>query len=48
MHPPIPVKDLAAQGFEAGGMPPAEMAKVIQTETQRWAKVIRDGNIRAE
>ena len=39
---------LAAQGFEPGGMPPVEMARVIRTETQRWAKVIRDGNIRAE
>jgi tripartite-type tricarboxylate transporter receptor subunit TctC len=39
---------LAAQGFEAGGMPPGDMARVIRTETQRWAKVIRDGNIRAE
>ena len=46
-HPALKQK-LAAQGFEAGGMPPAEMAKVIKVETQRWAKVIRDGNIRAE
>jgi tripartite-type tricarboxylate transporter receptor subunit TctC len=46
-HPDLK-KNLAAQGFEAGGMPPADMARVIKTETQRWAKVIRDGNIRAE
>ncbi|HEX2824728.1 MAG TPA: tripartite tricarboxylate transporter substrate binding protein [Burkholderiales bacterium] len=46
-HPDLS-KNLAAQGFEAGGMPPAEMARVIKSETQRWAKVIRDGNIRAE
>jgi tripartite-type tricarboxylate transporter receptor subunit TctC len=46
-HPDLKQR-LAAQGFEAGGMPPAEMARVIRSETQRWAKVIRDGNIRAE
>jgi tripartite-type tricarboxylate transporter receptor subunit TctC len=46
-HPDLR-KNLAAQGFEAGGMPPAEMARVIRSETQRWAKVIRDGHIRAE
>jgi tripartite-type tricarboxylate transporter receptor subunit TctC len=46
-HPALK-QNLAAQGFEAGGMPPAEMARVIKVETQRWAKVIRDGNIRAE
>jgi tripartite-type tricarboxylate transporter receptor subunit TctC len=46
-HPELK-KNLGAQGFEAGGMPPGEMARVIRGETQRWAKVIRDGNIRAE
>jgi tripartite-type tricarboxylate transporter receptor subunit TctC len=46
-HPDVKQR-LSAQGFEAGGMPPVEMARVIRVETQRWAKVIRDGNIRAE
>ncbi|MDB5867212.1 MAG: transporter [Betaproteobacteria bacterium] len=46
-HPDVKQR-LSAQGFEAGGMPPEEMARVIRVETQRWAKVIRDGNIRAE
>jgi tripartite-type tricarboxylate transporter receptor subunit TctC len=46
-HPDVKQR-LSAQGFEAGGMRPEEMARVIRMETQRWAKVIRDGNIRAE
>jgi tripartite-type tricarboxylate transporter receptor subunit TctC len=46
-HPDVKQR-LSAQGFEAGGMPPEEMARVIRVETQRWAKVIRDGNIRAD
>ena len=46
-HPDVKQK-LAAQGFEPGGMPPADMARVIRSETERWAKVIRAGNIRAE
>jgi tripartite-type tricarboxylate transporter receptor subunit TctC len=46
-HPALK-QNLAAQGFEPGGMPPGEMAKVIKVETERWAKVIRDGNIRAD
>lgn len=46
-HPEVKQR-LAAQGFEAGGMQPEQMARVIRTETERWAKVIRAGNIRAE
>jgi tripartite-type tricarboxylate transporter receptor subunit TctC len=46
-HPEVKQR-LAAQGFDAGGMAPEQMARVIRVETQRWAKVIRDGNIRAE
>lgn len=39
---------LAAQGYEAGGMSPAELAKLIRLDLQRWAKVIRAGNIHPE
>lgn len=46
-HPDVKQR-LAAQGFEPGGMPPEQMARVIRVETQRWAKVIRDGNIHAD
>jgi tripartite-type tricarboxylate transporter receptor subunit TctC len=46
-HPDLKQR-LAAEGFEAGGIPPAEMVRVIRSETQRWEKVIHDGNIRAE
>jgi tripartite-type tricarboxylate transporter receptor subunit TctC len=45
---PAVKQNLASQGFEPGGLPPDEMARLIRTETQRWAKVIRDGHIRAE
>jgi tripartite-type tricarboxylate transporter receptor subunit TctC len=46
-HPDVKQR-LAAQGFESRGISPAEMARVIRAETERWAKVIREGNIRAE
>jgi tripartite-type tricarboxylate transporter receptor subunit TctC len=46
-HPDVKQR-LAAQGFNPGGMPPEQMARVITTEAARWAKVIRDGNIRAD
>lgn len=38
----------AEQGAEPRGWPPAQTAKFIQTETERWAKVIRSANVTLE
>ena len=35
-------------GFETTGGTPAEFAAVMQSETQRWIKVIRDANVKPE
>ena len=35
-------------GFEITGGTPAEFAAVIQSESQRWSKVIRDANVKPE
>jgi tripartite-type tricarboxylate transporter receptor subunit TctC len=35
-------------GFEITGGTPAEFAAVIQSEAQRWSKVIRDANVKPE
>ena len=37
-----------AFGFEITGGTPAQFAEVIQSESRRWAKVIRDANIKVE
>lgn len=43
------VKDkLAEQGMEPQGSSPAEMAKLVATETARWSKVIKAANIKAD
>ncbi len=39
-------KFLNAQGFEPGGMRQEQFVKLIKSEIERWAKVIRTGNIR--
>ena len=36
------------QGATAGGQPPAEMAKLVRSEVQRWGKVVKDANIRID
>jgi tripartite-type tricarboxylate transporter receptor subunit TctC len=46
-HPEMKQR-LAADGFEPGGMPPEQLEKLVKSEIERWAKVIRAGNIRAE
>lgn len=38
-------KQLRAQGNEAGGTTPAQLAKMVQDETQVWGKLIRDRNL---
>ncbi len=35
-------------GFEITGGTPAEFAAVVESESRRWAKVIRDANLRVE
>jgi tripartite-type tricarboxylate transporter receptor subunit TctC len=35
-------------GFEVTGGTPAEFTAVMQSEAQRWSKVIRDANVKAE
>jgi tripartite-type tricarboxylate transporter receptor subunit TctC len=39
---------LSAMGFEAGRMKPQETAAFINAEIEKWGKVIRDGNIKAD
>jgi tripartite-type tricarboxylate transporter receptor subunit TctC len=41
-------KVFEAQGAEADWLGPAEFVKYIGTETAKWGKVIKEGNIRAE
>ena len=42
------LQKLAATGFEPIGSTPAEFAVRIKTEVPKWAKVIRDANIKPE
>ena len=35
-------------GFEVTGGTPAEFTAVMQSEAQRWSKVIREANVKAE
>ena len=39
---------LAAMGAEPSGEPPAELAKRIKTEYDRWGEVVRKANIKAD
>jgi tripartite-type tricarboxylate transporter receptor subunit TctC len=41
-------KKLEAQGVEAGSMSPAEFAKLMRDETNKWMDVIKRANIKAE
>ena len=36
------------QGATAGGQPPAEMAKLVRLEVQRWGKVVKDAGIKID
>jgi tripartite-type tricarboxylate transporter receptor subunit TctC len=36
------------QGAAIGGMPPAEFAALVQQETARWGKVVKDANIKID
>jgi tripartite-type tricarboxylate transporter receptor subunit TctC len=39
---------LAAQGFDVVGSAPGEFLAFARAESEKWAKVIRDYNIRVE
>ena len=39
---------LVAQGIEPGGMTPAELAAFQKSEVEKWARVIKTGNIKVE
>jgi len=39
---------LAGRGFEPGGMPPAEFARIIKNDMAQWQKVIKDAGITAQ
>ena len=39
---------LVAQGIEPGGMTPAELAAFQKSEVEKWARVIKAGNIKVE
>jgi tripartite-type tricarboxylate transporter receptor subunit TctC len=46
-HPTLK-KIWAEQGAEAGGMPPEDMAKLVHSEIGKWAKVVKDANIKID
>jgi tripartite-type tricarboxylate transporter receptor subunit TctC len=38
----------AEQGADPGGMPPAEMAKIVKSEIAKWAKVVKDAGAKVD
>jgi tripartite-type tricarboxylate transporter receptor subunit TctC len=38
----------AQQGADAGGMPPAEMEKLVKSEIAKWAKVVKDAGAKVD
>jgi tripartite-type tricarboxylate transporter receptor subunit TctC len=48
MEQPDLKKIWAEQGADPGGMPPAEMEKLVKSEIAKWAKVVKDANIRID
>jgi tripartite-type tricarboxylate transporter receptor subunit TctC len=38
----------AEQGADPGGMPPAEMAKIVKAEIAKWAKVVKDAGAKVD
>ncbi len=42
---PVPFSHETIDGFV---LPPADLAKLIASETEKWANVIRAANIKAE
>jgi len=48
MHAPETVKQLTRVGIDAVTSSAAEFQAFVKTDTERWAKVIREANIRIE
>ena len=44
---PAVMEKLSAQGMEVLGAPPAELDEFMRKEMPRWAKVIKDNNIKS-
>jgi tripartite-type tricarboxylate transporter receptor subunit TctC len=38
----------ASQGAVAGGQPPADMAKFVRSEIEKWGKVVKDAGIKVD
>jgi tripartite-type tricarboxylate transporter receptor subunit TctC len=48
VHDPEVKANLVAQGIEPGGMSPAELGAFQKSEVEKWARVIKAGNIKVE
>ena len=48
MNEPDLKKIWAEQGADAGGMPPAEMEKLVKSEIAKWAKVVKDAGAKVD
>jgi tripartite-type tricarboxylate transporter receptor subunit TctC len=48
MHAPDTIKQLARVGVDAVTSTPAEFYNFVKADTERWAKVVKDANIRIE
>ncbi|MBI2316204.1 MAG: tripartite tricarboxylate transporter substrate binding protein, partial [Betaproteobacteria bacterium] len=48
MHAPEMKSQLGKVGLDAATNTPGEFAKFVRAETEKWARVIRDANIRVE
>jgi len=48
MNQPDLKKIWAEQGADAGGMPPAEFAKLIRSEITKWAKVVKESGAQVD
>jgi tripartite-type tricarboxylate transporter receptor subunit TctC len=44
---PAVMEKLSAQGMEVSGAPPDQLDALVRTEIPRWAKVIKDNNIKS-
>ena len=48
MNQPDLKKIWAEQGADPGGMPPAEMEKLVKSEIAKWAKVVKDAGAKVD
>jgi len=48
MNEPDLKKIWAEQGATFGGMPPAEMEKLVRAEIVKWAKVVKDAGAKVD